>query len=258
MSQEQNGQDITLPAVGDLSAAQYKAVVVNTSGQAAAAGADAVIAGILQNDPAAAGRGCTVRNFGSSKFVAGTGGVTAGDTLRSEAGGALVTASTGENRGALALETVAAGGIGECLLLPNGSAVSLGQSAYAEVLVSSAEILALNTTQKTIVAAPGAGYTIEFISAVLILDYVSAAYATNGALTFRETSDAGTALSDEVPLADFLDETADTMMTCQALSANIALTENAPLVLSCATGDPATGDSPVRVKCAYRIHATGL
>ncbi|UCF48291.1 MAG: hypothetical protein JSU89_14165, partial [Myxococcales bacterium] len=46
---------------------------------------------------------------------------------------------------------------------------------YAEVEVTSAEILALNSTPKTLVPAPGAGKVLEFISAILILDYESAA-----------------------------------------------------------------------------------
>jgi hypothetical protein len=128
---------------------------------------------------------------------------------------------------------------------------------YAEILVSSAEILALNATPKELVAAPGAGKVLELLSAVLILDFNTTAYAVNGVLSVRETDDAGTALSETVTLANFLAQTADTIRTLQP-AAGHALAENTPMVLSAATGETTNGDSPVRVKIAYRVHSTGL
>lgn len=130
---------------------------------------------------------------------------------------------------------------------------------YAEVLVTSAEILALNTTPKVLVASPGAGKVLELISAVLILDYNSAAYATNGNLTIANNT--GTAMSNTVLLANLLAKTADTMVALHPLATadtGVALLEDEPLELQCATGDPVTGDSPLRVKIAYRVHETGL
>jgi len=128
----------------------------------------------------------------------------------------------------------------------------------AEVSLTSAEILALNTTAKQLVAAPGSAYVNEFLSAVLFLDYGTATYATNGDITVRETNAAGTALSDTVAEADFLFKTTDFIRVVQALSADTVLLANKALVLSVATGDPATGDGTVTVHVSYRRHATGL
>lgn len=128
---------------------------------------------------------------------------------------------------------------------------------YAEVIVTPAEILALFTTSKELVPAPGAGYVLELVSAVLILDYVSADYATAGNLTIQ-TGTTGTALSDTVGAGDFLQASADAIRCVQALSADVQLDENESLVLACATANPTAGDSPVRVKVAYRVHETGL
>lgn len=257
MSQEQNGQNITLPAYADYSSSQYRAMVVNTSGQAQAAGADVVIAGILQNKPGAQGRGACVRTFGSTKFQAGTGGVTAGDTLCTESGGKLITAVTGNHRVAISLETVAADGIGECLLLPAGATFSLGQGAYAEVAISNAELLALYTTSKELVAAPGAGYVLELLSAVLIMDHGGTDFTTNGDVTIQ-TGTTGTAQSDTVAAADWMQASADAIRNVQVLSADIQMDENESLVLACATGNPAAGDGVARVKIRYAVHATGL
>jgi hypothetical protein len=130
---------------------------------------------------------------------------------------------------------------------------------YGEGVITTGEIKALNTTPKVLVPAPGAGKVIEFISAVFILDYVSAAYATYGDLTIA--NETGTAQSNTVLLANFLAATADKMVQLMALDAadtGIVLEENEALELTCATGDPITGDSPVRYKIMYRIHETGL
>lgn len=142
---------------------------------------------------------------------------------------------------------------------------STGMVQYAEVAVSSAEILALNATPKTLVAAPGAGFTLEFVSAVMILDYNSAAYDTqNGILGVYETDEAGNLLSGTSTLASFLGLTADAIVVLRpeadATPSVVpqAMSEDVPLVLGMATGETLNGDSPIRVKIAYRVHATGL
>ena len=63
---------------------------------------------------------------------------------------------------------------------------------HTEVELTTAEILALFTTPKELVATPGTRHVHEFISAVLILDYNSAAYATRGDLTVGENDGSGT------------------------------------------------------------------
>jgi len=129
---------------------------------------------------------------------------------------------------------------------------------YKEVVVTTAEILDLNTTDKVLVAAE-AGKIHEFISATLIYDYESAAYATNGNLSIAD--DTGTALSNTVLLANLLAKTADYMVQLVALATadtGIVMAENEAINLICATGDPITGDSPLRVKVAYRTHTSGL
>jgi hypothetical protein len=129
---------------------------------------------------------------------------------------------------------------------------------WVTTAVSSAEVLALNATPKTLVAAPGAGLVLEFVSAIFILDFNSAAYATNGILSVRETNAAGQALSVVALLAPFLAQTADTILPVQALDTGLALTANTPMVLSVATGETITGDSPLSIRTAYRVHTTGL
>ncbi len=130
---------------------------------------------------------------------------------------------------------------------------------HGEVVVSGAEILALFTTPKELVATPGTKYVHEFISALLILDHDGGSdYATRGDLTVGENDGSGTTLSDTVAAADLVQASADAMRTMQVLSAGTRLLPGSSLALCCATGNPTAGSSPINVDIAYRTYATGL
>ena len=133
-----------------------------------------------------------------------------------------------------------------------------GVVSSGSVTVSSAEILALNTTPKTLVAAPAAGSVHEFQGAVLVLDHGGSDYATNGDLVVRYTNGAGTIVSTTVAAASFLQQTGDTIYTLKPIATDHAMTSAAALVLHCLTGDPTAGNGAVRVYLRYRTVATGL
>lgn len=128
---------------------------------------------------------------------------------------------------------------------------------FVDVSISSAELLALNTTPKEIVPAPGVGLTIVPqgpIVAILTLDFATTAYdgiAAGEDLSFKYDDETGTELY-QVEATGFLDDTADqTVIVPQA-----ALTtpeEDVPVVLHMLTGNIATGDSPLLVRFYYRI-----
>lgn len=124
---------------------------------------------------------------------------------------------------------------------------------YKTVKLTSAEILALFTTAKTLVPAQGAGKIVEFVSAVFFLDYGSIDYATRGILTVKTTGD--TALSAPIAAASLVQLSADGYRVASALSADdIALVSNEGLKLTCNTGNPTAGDSEIIVHVAYRVH----
>lgn len=138
-----------------------------------------------------------------------------------------------------------------------------GGIKYAEVAVSSAELLALNATPKTIVAAPGAGIVLVPLMIAVVLDFVSAAYAGIAAgedLVLRYTDGSGAA-AFTVEATGFLDAVADAIRLgaiAAAQAAAITPVANAPLVLHMSTGEVTTGDSPLRVKLWYSQFSTGL
>jgi hypothetical protein len=118
MASENIVQSITLPAAADLSSSQFKLVTVNSSGQAALANATALVVGVLQNKPSAAGQAATVAVHGVSKAVAG-GAITAGARVTADASGnAIAAASAGDAVLGVALTGAASGDVFPVLINP--------------------------------------------------------------------------------------------------------------------------------------------
>lgn len=141
-----------------------------------------------------------------------------------------------------------------------------GAVQYTEVSLTNAEVLALRATPKELVAAPGAGRILEFLSAVLIFDYTAAYTETADNLAIKYTDGSGTAASETIEMTGFIDATADTLTFAVpdggAATPIVAKTgcEDKALVLH-NTGDGEFGGgnaaNVLRVKVAYRIHITG-
>ena len=120
-----------------------------------------------------------------------------------------------------------------------------------KVTLSSAQVLALFTTPIALVDAPGAWFAILVHRVTGAVDYNSAAYATNTTQEVRYTNGAGTKVT-----ADFtalVTATADKFVSVGGIEAATTLTENAAVVVCNATGNPATGNSPVSFTVDYSI-----
>ena len=130
---------------------------------------------------------------------------------------------------------------------------------YAEVAVSVAEMLALRATVKELVAAPGAGYVLEFISALFIYDYAAAFTETDDNIIVRFTGASGATASTILDATGLLDATSDQIRTLKSIVTDLTPVANSPLVLhNDGNGEWGGTGSPCRVKVAYRVHATGL
>lgn len=125
----------------------------------------------------------------------------------------------------------------------------------ATVTVSSEELLALNATPKTLIAAPGEGKALILLGAELWLDFAETAYDGIHAdedLTIRYTDASGAVLAT-VETDPFLAATADAFRYVQpTTTAAITPVANAPLVLHLSTGEIATGDSTLKLRLLYR------
>ena len=138
-----------------------------------------------------------------------------------------------------------------------------GGIQYAEVTISSAQVLALFGTPITLVASPGAGKVLVPLRCAIVLDFVEAAYAGIAAgedLAIRYTNAAGV-ICLTVEATGFLDQASDQIRLGAidaAAAAAIVPVAASPLVLHMTTGDVITGDSPLRVKLWYSVFSTGL
>jgi len=133
-----------------------------------------------------------------------------------------------------------------------------------EVTVTTGELLALNATPKTLIAAPGAGRALIFLGAQIWYDYNSAAYAGIAGteeLAIRYTGTAGAIVGTCEPTG-FLDQTADETRWVYPLSPNTAPDTsieppaNAPLVLHMTVGEITTGNSPLKIRIRARMIGT--
>ncbi len=126
--------------------------------------------------------------------------------------------------------------------------------AEVDVTISSTELLALNATPKTLVAAPGAGYALVPLSIQLFLDYNSAAYsgvASGEDLALKYTNASGAILAT-IETDPFLTSTADAYRFQFPVTTTITPVDNAALVLHLLSGEVAAGNSPLRCRVRYR------
>lgn len=123
MANEAPGFTYTKPAAGDLSALQFRGMVIDSNGRASQqTSAGGRIDGVLQNKPAAIDRSATLVKSGETKFVAGAA-ITRGADLAVDTSGRVVTAATGNRRVGVAMQAAgAAGDVIEVLLGNDGVA----------------------------------------------------------------------------------------------------------------------------------------
>lgn len=130
----------------------------------------------------------------------------------------------------------------------------------ADVVLSSAELLDLFATPKSLVAAQGAGTIVEFVSALLAYEYNSIVYTigTAGNLQVQYTDGSGAAASSTRAATGFIDQASDQLSLLDKVSTTVVPVVNAALVLTCATASPTAGDSPINISVYYRVHQTNL
>lgn len=131
-----------------------------------------------------------------------------------------------------------------------------------EVTVSSAELLALRATPKSIVPAAGAGKMNVFQSAVVIADNGTAYVVGTNDMAFRMASTTGDIVSQTVDTAGLLDSTSDIVSFVGPIATDSkspkADVENTAIVLhNTGASEFTTGTGVVRVKCWYSIVKTG-
>lgn len=134
--------------------------------------------------------------------------------------------------------------------------------AVATVTLTNAEIKALRATPKTLVAAPGSGKLLEFVSAQLkLVAGANALTESTANLAVKYNDGSGAQVSDTIEATGFIDQTANTMTNARAkLDAIVAYASaaNKALVLhnlgAGEFGGNAAADATMTVIVTYRVH----
>lgn len=124
-----------------------------------------------------------------------------------------------------------------------------------KVVITSAQLLALNATPQTVIEAQGAETVIEFISAV-VHKPAGTAYAGIAAgedLAFKYTNGSGAQVNTTLETTGFLGQTTAQTRLTRAIATEYTPVANAPIVLHLLTGEITTGDSPLVVTVNYRV-----
>lgn len=145
------------------------------------------------------------------------------------------------------------------------SAKILGNSLMChEFYLTSAQLLALNATPVTVLAAPGAGYA-TILERVTIYKPAGTAYAGIAAgedLAFNYTNNAGLQLAS-CETTGFLDQTTAQVRIVNAYRAasgvsDITPVANAVIIIQLLSGEITTGNSPLQMRIYYRVESTDL
>jgi hypothetical protein len=142
---------------------------------------------------------------------------------------------------------------GELVLNNTGRQTLIGKQTTTTV--TTAQVLALNATEQTVVPAPGAGLAI-IPRYFAIHKPAGAAYAGIAAgedLQFKWTDDSGAVITAIVETTGFLDQTTAQTRTVYPVTTASATPANTPIVLHLLTGEITTGDSDLHVRTWYDV-----
>ncbi len=246
--------DKTLTAAGTIS--PYRLVKFSTSDTTviqASAATDSLI-GVSGSVGAASGESVDVTFVGIGEITLGDT-VARGGQVTSDASGRGIPAVDGNSVAGKVLKSGVVGDVVPILLHAAGDS-DASPLFQADVTITASQLKALNATPQTLVAAPGAGKILVPTLVQLFLDYATTAYdgiAAGEDLNVRYTNGSG-ALCATIEATGFLDATADAYRwVTPTTAAAVAGVANAALVLHMATGEIATGDSPLKVRTFYRV-----
>lgn len=137
-----------------------------------------------------------------------------------------------------------------------GSA-GLVRNALKKVTLTSAQILALNATPISVLAAPGTGLTtiVNRVTAYKPAGTAYAGIATGEDLAFKYTNASG-AIAAQIETTGFLDSTGALMASSS--SPGGLVTTNAAIVAHMLTGEITTGDTDLILWISYDIVPTVL
>jgi hypothetical protein len=291
------GEDLDLTSASsiNLTAAEAVADAIVLNASTALGGIDIT----SQNDidittTGAAGEDITITNTGGSvnitateaaagQFALSASGTIAGNAITATTtdGGILVTAGGGTNGdlGLTAGDDLTITTTGDTVInsadwdiSATGAATNMasvgfdsGSILYQDIVeISNAEIKGLRAAPKDLIAAPGVGKFIEFVSATLVLDYgTNALTDSSDNLVIQYGS--GTDVTAAITSSGFLTATADTVATAPGIAvagtAASSIANDEVELFNTGDGEIAGNagvDTTMTVLVTYRVHTLGL
>lgn len=137
-----------------------------------------------------------------------------------------------------------------------GSWYSFGaiqNSFEIQVAVSSADILALNATPKTLIPAQGSGKVIIVESILLKMVTTATAYANGGALEFRYTNASGAKVTADIAAAVVTAGAGTSFTSVAGVTTSLTDVANAAIVADNATAAFITGTGTAVVTIRFRV-----
>jgi hypothetical protein len=112
------------------------------------------------------------------------------------------------------------------------SNTATGQIRFATTTITNTQFTGIRAAPVTLVAAPGAGFALQFLGATISIDYTAAYTETADNLSIRYTDGSGQKASADIETTGWVDLTADSMVNVIPLATGPQLmTANAALVL---------------------------
>lgn len=145
-----------------------------------------------------------------------------------------------------------------------GNAANTGQVLTVVTTLTATEIVGTSAgdighaSGATLVAAPGAGFVLELISALFVYDFATAAY-TGGAGDAVIAYESGAAATSAITAANLLTAAGDKLLTLRPIATEVVPVANKALSLrGTAYTNPGTAAGVLRCHVTYRIHTTAL
>lgn len=146
----------------------------------------------------------------------------------------------------------------------DANSVQIGQLAlntiqFVDVTLTAAQILALNTTPITLVAAPGSGLVTLVDSVFARLVYNSTTYSCNASgAALKYTDGSGAAVGISLTQAFIQSSSGTNYLHVRGGATALVPVANAVIVIQAASSDPTTGNSLINIRTYYRVVSAAL
>ncbi len=173
---------------------------------------------------------------------------------------AVVTIAVGSGDAIFGTSSVAPGQIVKCesngsgiwYCSNAGSTAGGGQVQTAIVPLTSANILAMNGTPVSLIAAPGSGKATRVLDISLKMTTTSTQYANGGAVEFRYTDGSGTKVTADIASGVITAGAGTSYTSVGGIEASLTMVTNAAIVVTNATAAFITGTGSGLLSISYK------